>query len=358
MTNGLDEEDGMARRRGSSGVTIQAVAERAGTSTMTVSNFLNGTGKMGDATRERVREAVDALGYKPNAAARALASSGAARIGLVYANPQNAFLSAMLVGTLHAAAARGAQLMVQHGGDLEYEALAEALRALVRSGANALLLPPPYSELVAGQPILAELGVPIAAVAAGRPIPGIFTVRVDDRAAAQAMTDLLIRQGHRRIGFIGGPEGHGSTAGRLAGYRDSLLAHQLPEAPELIEAGDFLFESGLDAAKRLLDLAEPPSAIFAANDDMAAAVISVAHRRGLAIPNALAVAGFDDTPIAVKTWPALTTVRQPIAEMAERATSALIERIANPESDAGAADMCVGFKLVERASTDIGRLRR
>ncbi len=348
----------MARRRGSSGVTIQAVAERAGTSTMTVSNFLNGTGKMGEATRARVREAIEALDYKPNPAARALASPGAARIGLVYVNPQNAFLSAMLVGALQAATTRGAQLMVQHGGEPDYEVLAEALRGLVRSGANALLLPPPYSELIMGRPIVEELGVPIAVVAAGRAMPGIVTVRVDDHGAARAMTDLLISLGHRRIGFIGGPKGHGATALRCEGYLDSLRVHGLPEAPELIDSGDFGFDSGLAAAKRLLDLPERPSAIFASSDDMAAAVLSVGHRRGLAIPDALAVAGFDDTPIAVKTWPALTTIRQPIAEMAERATLALIARLADGETDAEAPDVRVDFKLVERASTGIGRFRR
>jgi LacI family transcriptional regulator len=348
----------MARRRGSSGVTIQAVADQAGTSTMTVSNFLNGTGKMGEATRARVREAIETLGYKPNAAAKALASPGAARIGLVYVNPQNAFLSAMLVGTLQAAAARGAQLMVQHGGAPDYDALAESLRVLVRSGANALLLPPPYAELIAGSPLIEELDVPIAIVAAGRPMPGIITVRVDDHAASRAMTDLLISLGHRRIGFIGGPAGHGSTASRREGYRDSLHAHRLEEAPELVDSGDFSFDSGLAAAKRLLDVADPPTAIFAVNDDMAAAVISVAHRRGLSIPDALAVAGFDDTPIAVKTWPALTTIRQPISEMAERATMALIARLAEGDSAAEAPDILVEFKLIERASTGIGRYRR
>lgn len=340
----------MARRRGSE-VTIRAVAERAGVSAMTVSNVINGTGKATDATRARVRAAIDALGYRPNAAARALASPGASRIGIVYANPQNAFLSAMLVGALHAAAKLGAQLMVEHCGEADYEALAQALRSLVRSGANALLLPPPYSELVAGQPILAELGVPVAAIAAGRPMPGLITVRVDDRAAARAMTDLLIAQGHRRIGFIAGPESHSSTAARREGYRESLEAHGLPIEPELIVGGEFTFESGLDAAAALLDLAAPPGAIFACSDDLAAAVISVGARRDLRIPQDLAVAGFDDTPIAIKVWPTLTTVRQPIAAMAEAAVLALAEGLRGSGSGQESEDRIVGFELIERAST-------
>lgn len=341
----------MVRRRGGVGVTLQAVAERAGTSTMTVSNVLNGTGKMSDATRLRVREAINALGYKPNAAARALASAGAARIGLIYANPQNAFLSAMLVGALHAAAARGAQLMIQHSGEPDYEALAESLRTLVRSGANALLLPPSYSEFVTGQPVVAELGVPIAAIAPGRALPDMITVRIDDRAAARSVTDLLADQGHRRIGFIAGPDGHSSTAARREGYLDSLIAHGISIDPSLIATGAFTFESALGAAERLLENAEPPSAIFASSDDMAAAVVSVAHRRGLHIPGKLAVAGFDDTPIAMTTWPTLTTVHQPITEMAEQATLALITELGGTKDNVGGVDRIVEFAVIERGST-------
>lgn len=343
-----EEGEAMARRRGSE-VTIRAVAERAGVSAMTVSNVINGTGKASEATRARVRAAIDALDYRPNAAARALASPGASRIGIVYANPQNAFLSAMLVGTLHAAAKLGAQLMVEHCGRADYDAVAESLRSLVRSGANALLLPPPYSEIVAGRPILAELGVPVAAIAAGRPMPGLITVRVDDRAAARTMTDLLIARGHRRIGFIAGPESHASTAARREGYRDALRAHGLPADPELIVGGEFTFESGLEAAEALLDLPQPPGAIFACSDDLAAAVISVAARRDLRIPQDLAVAGFDDTPIAIKVWPTLTTVRQPIAAMAEQAVFALANGLRS--NGAEAEDRVVDFEIVERAST-------
>lgn len=340
----------MARRRGSE-VTIRAVAEHAGVSAMTVSNVLNGTGKASEATRTRVRAAIEALGYRPNAAARALASPGASRIGIVYANPQNAFLSAMLVGALHATAKLGAQLMVEHCGQADYEAIAQSLRSLVRSGANALLLPPPYSEIVAGQPILDELGVPVAAIAPGRPMPGLITVRVDDRAAARAMTDLLVARGHRRIGFIAGPESHSSTAARREGYRDSLRAHGLPDDPALIVGGEFTFESGLEAAGTLLDLPHPPSAIFACSDDLAAAVISVGARRDLRIPQDLAVAGFDDTPIAIKVWPTLTTVRQPIAAMAESAAFALAASLrGNGEA---AQDRVVAFEIVERASTAV-----
>lgn len=182
-------------------------------------------------------------------------------------------------------------------------------------------------------------------------MPGLITVRVDDRAAARAMTDLLIERGHRRIGFIAGPESHSSTAARRAGYCDSLHAHGLTVDPALIVAGEFTFESGLDAAAALLDLAVPPTAIFACSDDLAAAVISVGARRDLRIPQDLAVAGFDDTPIATQVWPTLTTVRQPIAAMAEAAVLALAEGMRGGEIAGDMADRIVGFELVERAST-------
>jgi LacI family transcriptional regulator len=317
---------------------------------MTVSNVINGTGKASEATRARVRASIEALNFRPNAAARALASPAATRIGIVYADAQNAFLSAMLVGTLHGAAKLGAQLMVEHCGTASAAAVAESLRSLVRGGANALLLPPPYSELVAGSAVLGELGVPVAAIAAGHAMPGMFTVRVDDRGAARAMTDLLVGQGHRRIGFIAGPESHSSTAARRDGYRDSLASHGLAMDDALIAAGEFTFESGLAAAEALLALPQPPSAIFACSDDLAGAVVAVAARRDLRIPQDLAVAGFDDTPIATKLWPTLTTVRQPIAAMAELATTLLAGQARNAMPSEG-EDRLVPFELIEREST-------
>jgi LacI family transcriptional regulator len=331
-------------------VTIQAVAERAGVSTMTVSNVVRGGGKMSQETRQAVMQAIRDLNYVPNLAAQSLASAGAATLGLIYHNPQNAFLSAMLVGALNAAASRGAQLVVRDCRERTYENAESSLRSLVRSGSRALLVAPPFCELIMGTPLVAELGVPIASVSSGGLLSDISTVRVDDRAAAQAMTELLIRRGHHRIGYIAGPALHFSSGARLEGYRDAHAAQGLPLAPELLTEGDFSFDSGLVAARRLLDLPEPPSAIFGSNDDVAAAVVSVALQRNMSLPRDLSVAGFDDTPIAVKIWPPLTTVRQPISDMAERAAGLLIDAVRHPER-ARVVDEIMPFEIIERAST-------
>jgi LacI family transcriptional regulator len=342
----------MARsaRRGSQAVTIQAVAERAGVSTMTVSNVVRGGGKMSEDTRQTVLKAIRDLNYVPNLAAQSLASAGAVTLGLIYHNPQNAFLSAMLVGALNAAAARGVQLVVRDCRDRTYENAAESLRSLVRSGSRALLVAPPFCELIKGTPLVAELGVPIASVSSGGLLSDISTVRVDDRAAARAMTELLIERGHRRIGYIAGPALHFSSGARLQGYHEALAAHDLVPDPDLVVGGDFSFDSGLIAARTLLDLSRPPTAIFGSNDDVAAAVVSVALQRNMSLPRDLSVAGFDDTPIAVKIWPPLTTVRQPISDMAEAAAGLLIDAVRHPER-AKVVDEVMPFEIVERAST-------
>lgn len=336
------------RRRGTA-ITIQAVAEHAGVSAMTVSNVINGTGKVGTATRERVRAAIAQLGYVPNLAARGLASAGIVRVGLIYDEPQSPFVSAMLIGALNMTSARGVQLMIRRQSDYSVAGAAESAAALVRSGANALLLMPPFAELLSGRPIVRDLNVPLAAVATGGALPDVSTVRIDDGAAAFAITALLIRHGHRRIGLIAGPDNHSGSALRRAGYLAALDAHGLSTDPSLQVPGNYLFDGGIVGARALLDLPDPPTAIFASNDDMAGGVVSLAQSRGVRIPDALEVVGFDDTPISRQLFPALTTIRQPITEMAEQATAALIDAVAH--SGAAPQDTILDYVLVERAST-------
>ena len=330
-------------------MTIQAVGDHAGVSAMTVSNVINGTGKVGAATRERVRAAVATLGYSPNMAARGLASADAIRIGLIYDEPQSPFVSAMLVGALNVTSARGMQLLIRRLTEHREEAAHVCARGLVRSGASAILLMPPFAEMLSGRAIVGELAVPLAAIGTGSALPDFLTVRIDDRAAACAATELLIRQGHRRIGFVAGPPGHSGSASRQAGYQAALRTHDIPIEPELQVPGTYLFDGGVTGGRQLLDLPIPPTAIFASNDDMAAGVISVARSRNVRIPDALAVVGFDDTPIARQVSPALTTIRQPITEMAERATDKLIAAVRNLTE--AARDTLLDFTLVERATS-------
>ncbi|USQ98059.1 LacI family DNA-binding transcriptional regulator [Caulobacter sp. RL271] len=307
-------------------MTIQAVAARANVSAMTVSHVLNGTKRVREETRHAVLDAVKTLGYVPNKAARQLASANAIQIGIVYRNAENEFLSAMLVGCLNAAANLGAQVLLRKCDTLEVDDAMEAVDWLVRGGANALLLNPPYCELLSDAGVTDRIDVPISAIAQGDPLPGIDCVGVDERAAACDMTTHLIERGHRRIGFVTGPQGQMATRARLDGYRLACAKHGIEIDPELIAAGNYSFGSGLAAGEALLNLRTPPTAIFASNDDMAAGVSLVAHQRGLKIPEDLAIAGFDDAPIAAKIWPPLSTVRQDVEALARRGVEMLVDR--------------------------------
>ncbi|PXA91409.1 LacI family transcriptional regulator [Caulobacter sp. D5] len=327
-------------------VTIKEVAAHAGVSAMTVSNVFNDTGKFSRETRERVLAAINALGYVPNSAARRLVGATPARIGLLYAGVDSMFIDAVLAAAAVASAERGLQLMARKAASAG-EAL-DAARALQRSGADALLLLPPFDTVLSGSAAFRALGLAAASIATAAPLPDMFTVRIDNRAASRAMTERLIARGRRRIAIIAGPQDHSDSVERLLGCREALEAHGLDLAEDRVIEGRFTFESGLAAAERLLALAELPDAIVAANDDMAAAALWVAHRRGLSLPRDLAVTGFDDTLLATRVWPPLTTVRQPIDRMTARALDLLLDALRRRTDEP--ADVLEDYALVGRAS--------
>ncbi|MBW8785928.1 MAG: LacI family DNA-binding transcriptional regulator [Novosphingobium sp.] len=312
------------RRRGS-GPTVSDVARAAGVSQMTVSRVINREANVREETRAKVEEAIAALGYVPDPAARSLAGGGQCRIALLYSNPSAAYLSEFLAGSIAGAAASGAQLGIEHWDGAEgVEALA---RRLAAHRTDAVLLPPPLCESAALLDALTGTDMPVAQVATGEPSPVAHAVSIDDRAAAEAMTAHLIVLGHRRIGFIAGEPNLTASGLRRAGYEQALASAGITAAPALIRGGNFTYRSGLAAGEALLSLSSPPTAIFASNDDMAAAVVSVAHRRHLEVPGDLSVCGFDDTAMAITVWPELTTIRQPVAEMASAATELLVKAV-------------------------------
>ncbi|MGK2909785.1 MAG: LacI family DNA-binding transcriptional regulator [Sphingobium sp.] len=311
----------MARsgRRASQTITIQTVAERAGVSAMTVSNVLNNSTKVREITREAVMAAVRDLNYVPNMAARSLASASTVRIGLLHRNIENAFLSSILVGALEATSHLGAQLLLRPLESGDPQEIARQMQGLVENGAHAILIVPPYCEVANRHGLTTDFPVPVVAMSPGDDLPGDHCVRIDDFGAARDMTAHLIGLGHRDIGFIRGGAGHLIHRTRCKGYQAALRDAGLAVRHDLIVSGDMSFESGLAAGEMLLNLSDRPTAIFASNDDMAAAIVSLAHRRGLDVPRDLSVAGFDDTPIAVKIWPSLTTVKHPGRQISSEA---------------------------------------
>jgi LacI family transcriptional regulator len=338
-------------RKDENRLTIQAVAKQAGVSAMTVSNVVNRTGRASEATRARVFATIADLGYIPNQSARRLAGSSVACVGLIYADVESAFIDAMLAAVAVVAAEKGVQLQIRAVEGVSREATIALAQDAVRKGAEALLLLPPYAEMLGEHGAVLELGVPAAAIATASALPHITTVRIDNRAATRAVTEKLVESGRRRIAILAGPRHHSDSLARLEGYFDALRAHGLAPDPALHVEGDFTFPGGLVAAQHLLDRSPRPDAIVAANDEMAAAVLWVAHQRGISLPGELSVTGFDDTLIATRVWPPLTTVRQPIRDMAAAAMERLARAVRYPEERSAPRDIVLPFTLIERGST-------
>lgn len=336
-------------RRNESGVTIRAVAQRAGVSAMTVSNVINGAGRVSAATEATVRAAIAELGYVPNLAARRLAKSRATTVGLLYSNRRTPFLDAVLVGALRATNAHGLQLILRDGDGVSREEAERLAQDLVRSGADALLLIPPFAEQLDGSDILRALGVPLAAIATGTAMDEITTVRIDNLAAMRGITQDVIANGHRRIAYVAGPDHYSVVAARLAGFRAAMGDADLPEDPHLIyRSGEFDHETGRCAARAVLSRSNPPTAIVCSSDDLAAGVIVQASDFGLQLPADLSVTGFDDTILASRISPALTVVRQPVEEMAFRAARCLIAALG--DSGFSASDEILDHAIVRRNS--------
>jgi LacI family transcriptional regulator len=319
---------------------------------MTVSRVINGQYGVGAETRAAVEEAISALGYTPNVAARSLATSAEPKIGVVYSNPSAAFMSDFLIGVFEEASARGVRLVLLKGEGGKPPAEAQ-LKKLAASGVSGFIVTPPLGESPAMLELLGETGLPMAAVGA-HAVENAICVRIDDRRAAYEMTKHLLDLGHRRLGFIVGNPDQAASAERLAGFEAAV--GEAGDVQTTVAQGDFSFASGLNAAEQLLDARSMPSAIFASNDDMAAAVISVAHRRQLDVPNALTVVGFDDTPAAVMLWPPLTTVHQPVRELASEALRLLVAEIASAEGlPVRRSDRVLEHTIVKRQSTAVAR---
>lgn len=339
-------------RRSRGTITIEDVARDAGVSAMTVSRVINDEKNVRESTRAAVQSAIRRLRYAPNSAARNLAAGEATHVGLLYANPSAAYLSQFLVGALEGARRAGCHLVLEVCESERADEQAEATRRFLTTKVEGVILPPPLSE---SPPVLTELEaaqITAVTVATTRPTTDIVNVRIDDFAAAEEMTRYLLELGHRRFGFIRGHPNLAASREREQGFRTALQQAGIAEADVAVEQGYFTFRSGLVAAERLLERPSPPTAIFASNDDMAAAAVSVAHRRGLDVPKDVSIVGFDDTAPATTVWPELTTVRQPIAAMAEAGIDLLLAALRDRRAGhpTGEAERVLGHELVIRES--------
>lgn len=306
--------------------TMADIARAAGVSPMTVSRVVNRREGVSLEVRDHVASVIAQFDYAPNEAARALVGYATPRIALLYRNPYASHFPDFVKSSIEVASGGLIHLAMRQCPTAE-DAVA-AVREL--SGKiEGFILAPPLGEMATVRDALIAVRVPGVALATPLADPSITTIGVDDHAAARDMTRHLIALGHRRIAFIEGNPEQLATERRRSGYRTALTEAGLDYDEDLVAPGLFSYRSGLDAAEALLDLDPPPTAIFASNDEMAAATITVALSRGLKVPSDLSVCGFDDTALAEMIWPALTTIRQPLGEMAEQAVirlAALIQR--------------------------------
>jgi len=311
--------------------TITDVAKRAGVSIKTVSRVLNNEPNVAKATRERVRAIAAELRYSPNLAAKALATSKTYLIALIYDNASPNYISHLQLGAIEACREAGYHLVVQplslKPNWSQAEKISHTRAILDRLHVDGVILTPPLGDSEAVLKTLTELNVKSIRISPKTRGQEPF-IGMDDEAAAYEMTQHLLQQGHRNIAFIRGHIDHSATPLRHQGFLRALEEAKAPVSEALIVQGDFTFKSGVVAAKELLELPseQRPTAIFASNDDMAAAVMSVAGRFGLNVPDDISICGFDDTPLARVVWPALTTIRQPIFKMGYQAAKQLVKR--------------------------------
>ncbi|NII09936.1 LacI family DNA-binding transcriptional regulator [Oleiagrimonas sp. C23AA] len=306
-------------------VTILDVAKRAGVSPMTASRVINKHPRVGAELRDRVQAAAKELNYRPNLAGRSLRTSNTARIGVLYSNPSAAYLNQLMIGVLEETSLSGAQVLVEKCSGIRSQRV--AMKRLLDAGIDGVILPPPLCDSRQTTQELDEADIPVVAVATGQPAEGVASVRIDDYHGACAMMRHLIKLGHTRIALIKGDPKHTPAALRAQAYFDTMEKAGLEVPENYVAQGLFTYRSGMTAARALLELPTPPTAIFSSNDDMAAAAVSVAHGIGLHVPEDVTVTGFDDTPVATTIWPMLTTVHQPVSAMGRAAVRLMLEEI-------------------------------
>jgi LacI family transcriptional regulator len=310
--------------------TIDDVAALAGVSIKTVSRVVNREPNVRDATRLKVEQAIAELSYHPNLSARNLASQRARLITLIYddpacyENPSSGYVMRLQTGVLSACRTADYRLVI-YPCDIRRASIGTELKGMLEHARpQGVVLAAPLSNMPGIVRAIGATGTPMVRLSPGTQGGTQYSVATNDREISAEMTRYLASLGHRRIAFIKGHPGHRAVANRYLGYLDGLQQSGLEFAPRLLENGDNSFAAGEAAGERLIKLADPPTAIFAANDDMAAGVIRTARLLGVDVPGRLSVAGWDDTSLASQLCPTLTTIRQPLSRMAERAALVLI----------------------------------
>ncbi|GAA3853901.1 LacI family DNA-binding transcriptional regulator [Streptomyces sedi] len=326
-------------------VTITAIAREAGVSVPTVSRVVNGRSDVAPETRARVEELLRQYGYRRRTHAP---GDRAALIDLVFNDLDSPWAVEIIRGVEEVAGAAGVGTVVSAIHDRAGAARQWMTNLRARASDGVIMVTSVLEPLLHKE--LHRLGVPLVVVdPAGAPPLDAPTVGATNWAGGLAATEHLLSLGHRRIGFVAGPPRLLCSRARLDGYRAALEGAGVPVAEELMVPGDFYHESGFTGCDRLMELADPPTALFAASDQMAMGAMEALRRRGLRVPQEVSVVGFDDLPEMRWSAPPLTTVRQPLAEMGKVAARTVLRQTRGEEIDTPRLELAT--ELVVRAST-------
>lgn len=311
------------KRPGGKPATINDIARLAEVSKKTVSRVINNSPFVKEETRKRVEAVIAEHGFTPDPQARGLAFRRSFLVGMIYDNPSPNYVVNMQQGVLDAVRGSGLELVVHPCNRASPTFLDEVRGFIVRQKLFGVVMPPSVSEDDRVVQILKDADCPYVRIASvSLDEPTCMVVTNDSRGAAEAARHLA-ELGHRRIAFISGPDTFRSSHERGRGFREGLAEHGLALDDALVRQGAYTFESGAEAAQSLLAMPNPPTAIFAGNDEMAIGVMKAARDAGLDVPRDLSIVGFDDLPMASRVWPNLTTVRLPIRDMGRMAAEKL-----------------------------------
>lgn len=309
--------------------TIKDVARLAGVSITTVSHVINETRYVSDGTKEKVHDAMNKLNYRPNILARSLRSGETKTIGLIVPDSANLFFAEIAKTIEDVGFSHGYNVVLcNSGNNLEKERA--YIKTLINKQVDGVIFissggtPADVQDLI-------EAEIPTVIVDRDIKAELVDVVLTDNEHGGYVATQHLIELGHTRIACITGPQQLPPSIRRMEGYKRALQEANLPIEPTYILEGHFQFQDGFEGAEQLLTSSKPPSAIFASNDMMAMGVLNAAYRRGLRVPEDLAIVGFDDIQMARAIFPTLTTISQPTSRVGETAADLLLQRIRNSD---------------------------
>lgn len=328
--------------------SIKDVAILAGVGVGTVSRVLNSEPNVSEKKRKLILDAIEKLDYSPNLYARGLSGQKSYVLGLFCDDPRGDYVSGIVRGALLCCKELNYHLIVEI---VEQNHSIDDLNTFLKTTQldGAIILSP----LCDDRAILNAFeknNVPMARISAHLPFESTIDVGIDDYKAAYDMTAHLLALGHTKIGFIKGDSGHGGADDRYRAYMAALEDAGVAYQQSLVKQGYYSYDSGVDCARDLLSGADQPTAIFASNDEMAAAVLSVAREQGIDVPNSVSIAGFDDGSISQRVWPPLTTIRQPVKALAFAAVEGLVAASKGESSDLE-RNVTLDYELIKRAST-------